>query len=260
MRHSEVMIAVNPETEAQADGFHDSDAIMIYNGRAISQFHVMRICDHRFQAPRSDVSGLLVGGDHFEDYFFHTHRFRFRRVAYDEIEKFNLQTRESKIVTSVKDADGEFCKVAKFVRNRRLRRDHRLFGSIGREVWYGGLKDYSDGSLSTMWGIIEGATSERESNNESFPHSSWDMRKRLVLALEDMSDVEAQAIIAVEFDNPIDPLDRRVIRKRRRRITFRSLPGLGAAIADIENRGKRIDLRGRSAFTRAQAVALKEVL
>ena len=255
--HSEIVIRVNPETSVNPLGYHDQDASIVYNGRDISEHHIKRILDHRSDAAaRSSVTNLLVLGTHFEDFFIQTHENRFRRVGFDACERFNLRTREAKIVTSIPDTDGEFMKVSEYVNKRRRRKDHRLFGDNGSEVWYGGHQDFSNAVLNRLWGIIQGSTSERRIDNEFYPYSINEFRKNLILPFEDMTDAEKESLLESDYDDPSDLIGREMTRKRKRKIVFRDL-SLGVEIEDVENRSKKVDVRGRTPFTRSEGVENK---
>ncbi len=144
---------------APGANYADGDILCAFNSRAIRCVHAQHIC-HVKQAG-GGIGGLRDNAHVARDWFEHTHQYCFERVSRTEIRRILLSdTSEVLIDGTPKLIDGrmQHIDVERYVNRRMLHNGHKMFGTPGREVWYGGRKDVSDANLNLVWDAIETKT------------------------------------------------------------------------------------------------------
>lgn len=230
--------------------YRDGDILCAFNSRRIRCCHAQHICHVR--TAQRNSSGLILNSELARDWFEATHQYRFERVSPTQLRRRNLWTGDIDILSDKPNERGEAIDVAMFVRRRKRKPDHRLFGVDGREIWYGGRIDTSDAKLSQVWQAIEGKSQYRETSYRRWPTGQQERKSHLLIETDDFDDAAA-----VDLESPEVEGDA-IIRKRRNRIEWRSKLSLSAADIDAaQDRSREFDLRDRGTFLRSQVVTRK---
>lgn len=238
-------------------GYDDGDILCAFNRRAIRCCHAQHIC-HPKQA-RRNASGLIVVEDVLLDWYEVTHQFRFERVSATEVERVTIATGERERLGAKPNEKGEAIDVRLFVRRRKLKPTHRLFGEDGHEIWYGGRIDFGVDAVERVWDAIEGKTEHRRNAAEfvRWPMGRLDVRSHLPIAVDEFDDAEANELVSADIDDS-DPENPVVLAKRKHGVDIER--GLGLSVAEIakaRNKTEHFDLRGVRKFRRASIVNRK---
>ncbi len=90
-------------------------------------------------------------------------------VASWDIENKRLLIDGSETSFTVSQASKEFTWVEEYCRRRLAHERHKVFGTPGSEVWYGGDTDVRDAAMDLVWNAIETKTAFREVDFPRFP-------------------------------------------------------------------------------------------
>jgi hypothetical protein len=178
------------------------------------------------------------------DWFEHTHQYRFERVSRTGIKRITLADLSEVLIDgSPKLIDGKMQHMAVplYVARRLVHERHKMFGTMGAEVWYGGRTDVSDAKLSLVWNAIETKTAFREVNFPLWPAGTKDLISHLFVTVDDFDEAEANDLVSPELDltDPDNPI---TVKKRQRHIDWKSAIDSKEHTA-IEDKGLSVDLR-----------------
>lgn len=236
--------------------YEDGDILCAFNRRMIRCVHAQHLCfergpDRRFARLNN---GLLPDTDVARDFMEATHEFRFARTGSDTLTITRISDGQEINITSNQSFIGfngraQAMDVQEFVARRResLARPNAqgipMFGSDGREVWYGGKQDYSDAVLDTVWTAITNKLGRQDSEFPLWPAGRQDLKSHLFLPTDDFDDIEAQALIAPQIDDS-DPDNPVTVHKRARRVDWRAIvDDIGESRGRIEDRTIVVDVR-----------------
>lgn len=222
--------------------YRDGDILAAFNRRRTRCAHAQHIC-HVMKAG-GGVGALRDNAHVARDWFEHTAQYRFERVSHTEIKRITLATLDEVLVNGApKRIDGraQHMDVALFVARRMAHGRHRMFGSRGREIWYGGRTDMSNSALNLVWNAIETKTAEREINFRRWPAGRQDLISHLFVTIEDFDETVASDLVSPELDET-DPDNPITIKKRRHHITWRDVIATKEH-TDIEDKAVSVDLR-----------------
>ena len=217
--------------------FQDGDLIHAMNDRRISQVHCEHICHRKNQTKNKD--GLFDRDTLAEDYYKNTSQYRFERQG-DEVVRTDLTTLEQ-------ETFGKSHIDVELYLKRALRHDrHKIFGTKGNEVWYGGKSVATKEKLDLVWQAIEAKTPKRKATHTKFPWNENELKRFLVLPVEDFTqeekaEFESSEIDTTDEENPV------VIKARKNKVDWRMLlAGRGITEEDVLNKEVSIDLREQS--------------
>ena len=249
--------------------YEDGDILCATNWRAIRCEHASRICD-RYKRDYRQADGLIRIGSLAERWFRHTHQYRYERVSRTQIRRVNQWTGSEVIYGSkpIDDPDRPgtmiHCHVEEFFARRLQHNRHVVCGAKGSEVYYSGLQDYSHAKLNLVWADIETQTGLRDVQFPHVPLSQVQLKRFLVLPVDDFDDVTASELTSslVADPNLENPT---VLKKRKYRVDWRALFPLDippqTAERDVLDKRRPIDARKRAvAFSRVSLVSLKTVV
>ena len=222
--------------------YQDGDILAAFNSRFIRCVHAQHIC-HVKQAG-GGIGALRDNAHVARDWFEHTHQYRFERVSRTEIKRILLADLTEVIFDGMpKLVDGKMqhMDVELYVNRRMLHNGHKMFGTTGAEVWYGGRTDVSDAKLTLVWNAIETKTPHLEANFPLWPAGSKDLISHLFVTVDDFNEAEASDLVSSELDFT-DPEDIRIVKKRRRHIVWRDVIET-KEYAAIEDKTVSVDLR-----------------
>lgn len=239
---AELAIKVGSNLGTQA--YKDGDILCAFNSRRIRCTHAQHICDYR-KIGRNG-GGLIVSSSVAKDFFDHTHQYKFQRISKTEIKRITLSDMSEEALSDKPNVKGEQIAVEEFIRRRKMRSDHYLFGNIGSEFWYGGRKDFSNAKMDLVWNAIETKTPLRESNHTLWPTGAQDLKVHLFLSVDDFDDSETENLVESEIDetdldNPI------IVKKRKRYVIWQDLFPLNVppiiTEAHVTDKVRTVDVR-----------------
>lgn len=224
----------------------DGDILCAFNSRRIRCTHAQHIC-HVKNA--GGGKGVLRDNAHVaRDYFEHTAQYRFERVSRTEIKTITLATLDEAIIDGTRkmiNGKMQHMDVPLYVALRLAYDGHRIFGSSGAEIWYGGNTDVSDAKLDLVWNAIETKTAFREVDFPLWPAGSKDLISHLFVTVDDFNEATASDLVAQETEiiNPgTDDEAVKIIKKRRQHIDWRDHIA-AKEHDDIEDKIVSVDLR-----------------
>ncbi len=224
--------------------YKDGDILCAFNSRRIRCTHAQHIC-HVKQA--GGGVGVLRDNAHVaRDWFEHTAQYRFERVSRMEIKRITIATLDEVIFSNKPiEVDGKMqhMDVPLYIAYRLTHNRHKIFGTPGAEVWYGGRTDVSNTKMSLVWNAIEMKTAFREVNFMLWPASHKDLISHLFVTTNDFDEDTANDLVKAQWDI-MDPDAPFRIHKRRRYIDWHDVAETKDYM-NIEDRSLLVDLRGR---------------
>lgn len=234
--------------------YQDGDIVQAFSVRDIQFTHAERIM-HPGNFSRQS-SGLLTNDTLAQAYCEIMYQYRFERVSTTEIRRTNLFDTRVDILSNRPNARGERIDVPLFVERRLSNANHMMFGSPGREIWYGGMKLYNAPNLTELWNEIETDTRLRRADHTKFPLTRREKQSFLVIKVDDFTSAEKLVL-----EESVHDRNGNLTRKRRRRVNWRSLTlPTGTTIGHIDDKAREVDIRDDSTFTRTTVVQDKESL
>lgn len=260
--------------------YQDGDIVSAFNNLAIDYVHAQHICfpraiGQRFANKASD--GLLpIGG--LEHFFCKTiFQMEFERASLLEVRVKDLQTLDEFVdgprgwFTRKKLTDWGVSTDGLTQRNRnqvteyffdlrpsgthndvpdsiqwsRNSNGKLIFGTLGKEIWYGGRMIRTTITVAEVWTEIELKTSLRKGSFIDFPLQAGDKKGFLALTVDDFDEVECASLIASNVDET-DPDNLILLKKRKQFVDWRNITGISAStIMRIEDKNQVVDLRGQ---------------
>jgi hypothetical protein len=186
---------------AVGDGtYKDGDILCAFNSRRIRCTHAQHIC--HIKNAGFTAEGLRPNDCLAEKMLQRTRQFRCQRVSRTVVERLNLLTMEVETLSGTPNAKGEYMHVPTFVEHRLAHPRHDLFGSPGREVWYGGRTYYGNDKMTLVWNDIETHSAFREVDHLHWPIPQESGPKDITLALS--GDVRRYLIHTLGRSEPFD--------------------------------------------------------
>jgi hypothetical protein len=157
--------------------YKDGDIVQAFSNDRIHMCHADMICSPE-AFPLDAVTGLRTNDGLLMKFTEATSKFKFIRLNANELKRINLMDSSEDIISNTANANGERIDIHEFLKIRLSFANHKVFGSSGAEIWYGGSRQYS---VQDIWNDIETHT-----DNLMVDHSSWpftELEKRHFLAL-----------------------------------------------------------------------------
>ena len=222
--------------------YQDGDILAAFNSRFIRCVHAQHIC-HVKQAG-GGIGALRDNAHVARDWFEHTHQYRFERVSRTEIKRILLSDMSEVLIDGTpKRIDGKMqhMDVALYVAKRLAHARHKMFGTTGAEVWYGGRKDMRDAKLDLVWDVIEAKTDNREADFPRWPAGGKDLISHLFVTVDDFDEATAQDLVSSELDltDPDNPI---TVKKRQHFIDWKVVID-SEEHTKIEDKALSVDLR-----------------
>lgn len=199
---------IHPQTTGTAE---DGDVGVYLRREQIRIAHVTRIANHRTAGfTRDGLRPALCLAKKAQEIFY---RYRFERVG-SIVEKYDILDPANPLLVGTYGAPGSVggvnhnvdghMYVHEFLAKATATKNHRVFGTPGREFWYGGREDFSESNIDSVWQAIETDTPEREAFCAHAPFTPLECRKLLIrmpLATREQSKVAVEPDIrdGVEF-------------------------------------------------------------
>lgn len=181
----------------------DGDVVEAVNNKITSATHAEMLADPRKEGFNSDGLRPTGLGKAYLDCIY---QYRFERVSKTEVLRLELDNTGNDVLDSGEIFGSDQINVEEFVLRRRRNPNHKLFGSRGREVWYGGRATNEEEATSHAWDQIESYTerSRNEDDFKYFPLGSVDKRHFLAVPMVDFVDeamVEKKEPLWITNDN-----------------------------------------------------------
>lgn len=124
-------------------------------------------------------------------------RYRTERISETEIRRTELATGTVEIFGPIENEKKERINVPRFVEGRyRMGERHALWGTPGREIWYGGGYDFSVENVNRMWSIIEATTGLSREDYTTWPFTPRERTSFLIVSTDDFDDAFAERVKA----------------------------------------------------------------
>ena len=94
----------------------------------------------------------------------------------NEVVRTNLITNQQDILSPKSNANGHRINAYEYISRRLKSPRHKIFGSSGREIWYGNSISKSDQVVDSIWNDIETHTDKLKVNHNNFPFSEIEKR------------------------------------------------------------------------------------
>lgn len=220
--------------------WQDGDIVCCFSDRIISQRH-LDILAH----PRHLPPGRRAVDSHCFDYFDAVCRYKFERISALEVRRTDRVLSTVDVVSKTPNAAGERINVATYVRRHLATPNHKIFGASGREIWFGGKRDYSAAVLDGVWTRAEARDGTLKANFPEFPITARERRHFLPISIDDPTDAEVFDLLASDVFDDMNPSgeveDTYTLRARATFVEWENLAGM--------NQGRRNAVRdpGRSA-------------
>ena len=220
-------------------GFRDNDIVHAMNDLQLLWHHTLAITDHR----------KIPGG-----FFKPVHSLAYRRlrafshdmiqrISAKEIRVTDLTTSEEIIKSDVPNAKKQVCHVRQYMARAMAAGKRAMFGNEQNAIWFEGWRDVTLPRIGTLWADhITSQTGLRAVDHRRRDYSANHLKRYLIIVTNDFSDARREWLEAPQMDNT-DPDNPVMVRRRRRYIDWRNLPGMsGATIDEILDRHRRVDI------------------
>ena len=147
--------------------YQDGDVVQAFSNKEIQFSHAQNICNVN-NFPLDPVTGLRANNSLLMKFFEKTSLYKFERVNSNEVVRTNLLTNAQDTLSTNANADGERIDAYQYLSRRLKNPKHKIFGSSGREIWYGKSISSEEVDIDSIWNDIETDTSNLKSD-----HLQW---------------------------------------------------------------------------------------
>jgi hypothetical protein len=252
----ELVLKINSSGDSQTQ-YQDGDIIEAFSDTRIHFCHAEMICHHdKFSF---NENGLRDHDTLLEKLLQKMSKYRFVRLNATEVKRINLLSLEESVINDTPNADGEHMNVAQFVKRRVAHPKHKVFGTSGSEVWYGGNSSRDRATCDAIWNDIETHSDNLQVDHSHWPLSSaektrclplncvgWDSENSLVREISNSTAGERRGSVTREVPHPEDSGETitETVAKRQWQVPYWDLAAeLGVNIDDVRNLSKTVDAR-----------------
>ena len=151
-----------------------------------------------------------------------------------------METSSLYIISNSPNLDGEAIWIEDYLARRLKSNRHRIFGSVGSEIWYSGSRPID---LDIIWNHIESGSDNLKQDNTSWKFTSLEKRHFYTMNCRGNAGGIIQELsghTVVERQNPVITGDEVIAAKRKWQVPYWDL---GANVDDIRNYDKEVDGR-----------------
>lgn len=224
--------------------YQDGDIVEAFNEHRILSAHAQNFCRPALAGFTPD--GLRPTGSLLEALLSRINVYKFERISRTGVVRTDIRGGTQDLLSP------EALDVREFITRRLKHPAHVIFGTPGREVWYGKSRYFDVATIASIWDVIEAQTPERRINYQKMGHSDLVLKHYLVLTVDDFDGVVGGHLLQPvrQITNEGTEQQTAVLTKRRQSyVDWRSLD-LGETVKRIENRNIVIDTRDTKAFVR----------
>ena len=242
------------------------DVLCAFSRQRIRCVHAEHICHIKHAGFNKD--GLRPEASVAKDFLHETSQYLTRRVSDTVVERETLAIGFKELFIGT-------TRVPLYL-SRRLRHPrHAIFGSVGNEYWYGGRRTINHTTLDAVWNAIETKTPNRETSFTRWTMQSQAGKSNLYIAVDDMTESEAELLVASDYDKTDEELAdevaawksggevgeepiRLITRQRNQKVDWETKLSLSADVKNqITDREMIVDIRDAVTFDRATVVEAK---
>ena len=189
-----------------------------------------------------------------------THVYKFERVNSNDVKRTNLLTNEEDILNTTPNANGESINAYQYLIRRLKNPNHKIFGTGGREVWYGKMRNDAEVFIPVAWNHIETESDNLQSNHNSWPFSDLEKRHFVCIntsgrnydgdsftRVELSGDTVTERSLPATEDIPEDPPEDYspvILAKRKWFVPYWDLSSeLGTSVDDLRDKDLECDCR-----------------
>lgn len=252
-RKGYIMAEIVLKVKNDGGSYDDGDILCAFSDRRISDVHVQHICNPKEYGFNSD--GLRDMDTLLEIHLQNVMEFRFERVSETELTRHSLRNGEVDLISNIPNDSGECMDVELYLKRRKGHARHKIFGSIGSEIWYGGNTRSTEKSLDKVWGDIEDRTGDKKSNHPLFPTSDIVKAHFLGLSVDPFDDIEGNELVASETEKNGDEIV--IIEKRKFKVDYREMKVISVETqAHIQDMKVLVDVRGANKINLRSEIAI----
>jgi len=217
--------------------YSDGDVIQVFTDCCIKSRNCQNIINpwdfHR------NSHGLLDLGTLQQRYYELTHEYRFERIG-NTVKRIDLLNSKEQDVSINMDIP-IFMSDRYRTWKKKQRRGKPMFGSKGKEVWYGGEIDHSEPVFDKLIIDIKNKMGKTDSDFDSFKGATKTLKYHLGLKINNLKRSEADAMTAEVKDQ-----DGTVITKRTNKVSWKEIGEIsGNSINRILDKDIKVDLRSK---------------
>ncbi len=169
----EILVKINDGPSSTS--YKDGDIVKAFSNKQIHLCHAEIICNVK-NFSLDPVTGLRVNNSLLMKFLEKTSLYKFERVNSNEVVRTNLITNQQDILSPKSNANGHRINAYEYISRRLKSPRHKIFGSSGREIWYGNSISKSDQVVDSIWNDIETHTDKLKVNHNNFPFSEIEKR------------------------------------------------------------------------------------
>lgn len=214
--------------------YDDGDILHYFNNRRIWSTHAQHICHVKNFGFNGDGRRPLSTLAQFmhEKCF----QYKFERVSFSEVVRTDLSSMDQETFSLTPNVKGEYIDVPLYLARRLDNPNHKIFGSIGSEIWYGGRENFDLSKVNDLWAEIEDKTPNRKVDHDLWPTGSQDLKDHFLFSVDDGTDAEVH-----EMESPVI---NGIEKKRKYKVVWESFAELsGQDIASIKNKNQSVEKR-----------------
>ena len=229
--------------------YDDGDILCAFNRRQIRGVHAEALCQpYKFGFNSDGLRNLGTLPEKFQENAF---LYRFERISATEVRRTDLVNSGQVIIgptPTLIDGKSQHIFVEDYIARRKADAKHRIFGTDGSEVWYGGKTDVTWTRLDTIWEEIENRSlaeigeQKNEVDHRDWPAGARELSRFLIVSVNDFDDAVSKELTqpVVDTTDPDNPV---TLSKRRNMIAWRELRDTNES--EVLDPGIPVDIRGR---------------
>jgi|TARA_R110002020_G_scaffold405456_4_gene615484 hypothetical protein len=238
----ELLIKVN-----SGDGdksYKDGDIVQAFSNDRILLANAQSICSvDNFNL--DSVSGLRYNDTLLMKYMEASSLYKIERINTNSARRTNLLTSEQDTISNSPNSDGEAIWIEEYLTRRLRSNRHRIFGSVGSEVWYSGSRPIE---LNSLWSEIEAESDNLKQDNISWKFTPLEKRHFYTINCRGNAGGIIQELsghTVVDRQNPVTTADEVIVARRKWQVPYWDISGVN--VDDVRNENKEVD--GRTALS-----------
>jgi len=237
--------------------YQDGDILCAFNACKIHCCHGEMLC-HVKDSPKINGRHRVQNHLSFLAWMPNMREYKFERTAEQKVKRTNLITRVVDELTDIPNGNGESLDVDMFIRRRIKNPRHAIFGTYGKEIWFGGRTRMEMADVTALWVAIEANSRHRKVDHSQWPLTRREKQMFLALPVDDFDNSVRVDLESSVYDrtNPDKPI---LLKKRKHHVAdWKGLMPLGGrSVEEVEDEKQEIDLRTERALKRADLVTTK---
>jgi len=235
-------------------GYRDGDVIRTYSNMRILNTYAQHFCHPTLQLFNSD--GLRYPNTLLEIYLANVHQKLFQSISKTHVLCTNLWTGDREIFGPPDGSGKPHVWLQEDLRFKMRHHRHKIFGTKGKEWWYGGPIKINPRTIHKIWCEIEERMGVKRENYNLFPIGYEAMALYVSISVDDFSSEEGELLVSPEFGG-----NRNIIQKRKHKIQWSQLEGISQSDRNkIRDPSRKYDLRTKFNYLRCDIVEDKSLL